>query len=486
MNTAEYEAAQQAQKLYSSCVQHIIDGRESDFKVTLEEYLAKHNYVKVQDVLVGFQSAGKTFIHVACSCNRKGIVEYLLSLSPSSTATTELVNLADEAGFTPLMNATCGEAQDIMVLLLSHGAEVNRVNKDGAAAIHFACGDGSISRLQLLVQHGADINQSSKAGAPLHWAAGKGHLSVVQYLVTSGADISKKSGDGLTAVLMAAAISRDDIVCYLIDAGADIAVNLPDNTNLLHICAEHGLKQAVVKILQSSSGSHLSHAETRDRNLAIHLAAMSKHKDIVSLLLDREEQYYRSISGVSGRDELLDHYMREGESRLEMWHAAQKEKLQQKQQPTSPSSETLAVDISTLAEASPESMQLSDEHKAKGNNFFRNKQYAEAIAEYSLAIELYPKNHVLYSNRSACYLSAKDLSNALRDAEICRHLAPKWPKGCYRLAAARFALEMYEDAAVAAYEGCQLDDESHELKSLMKLAIKKGREEHQKKMSGGC
>jgi hypothetical protein len=35
---------------------------------------------------------------------------------------------------------------------------------------------------------------------------------------------------------------------------------------------------------------------------------------------------------------------------------------------------------------------------------------------FAQAIELDPNNHVLYSNRSACYASIKDFDGALKDA----------------------------------------------------------------------
>ena len=52
-------------------------------------------------------------------------------------------------------------------------------------------------------------------------------------------------------------------------------------------------------------------------------------------------------------------------------------------------------------------------------------------------------------------------------------------KGCFRLANARMALGMYEDAAVAAFEGCKLDEGNSELKSLLKEAVSKGRQQHE-------
>ncbi len=48
----------------------------------------------------------------------------------------------------------------------------------------------------------------------------------------------------------------------------------------------------------------------------------------------------------------------------------------------------------------------------------------------------------------------------------------------------RLALDQFEDAAVAAFEGCKLDDKNEELKALLKLAVKRGQQAHQKTLSG--
>ena len=73
--------------------------------------------------------------------------------------------------------------------------------------------------------------------------------------------------------------------------------------------------------------------------------------------------------------------------------------------------------------------------------------------------------------------------DALLDAEVCRRLRPDWTKGCYRLAAARLELGLYEDAAVAAFEGIKLDSNNLPLKTLCQEAVKRGKEEHQKKVA---
>lgn len=45
----------------------------------------------------------------------------------------------------------------------------------------------------------------------------------------------------------------------------------------------------------------------------------------------------------------------------------------------------------------------SEEFKSKGNAFFAEDKYPEAIDAYTKAINLDVDNHVLYSNRSVAY-----------------------------------------------------------------------------------
>ena len=76
---------------------------------------------------------------------------------------------------------------------------------------------------------------------------------------------------------------------------------------------------------------------------------------------------------------------------------------------------------------------------------------AEAIENYSKAIQLDGGNHVYYSNRSAAYLAHGDANNALEDANSCIGLKPDFAKGYSRKGAALHALKRYNDS-IAAYE----------------------------------
>lgn len=84
--------------------------------------------------------------------------------------------------------------------------------------------------------------------------------------------------------------------------------------------------------------------------------------------------------------------------------------------------------------------------KNKGNQFFKAKDYPQAIEFYSKAIEAEPKNQVYYSNRSAAYLANNELNKAWSDGVSAINLKPDWKKGYFRAATALQGLKRYGDA----------------------------------------
>jgi len=83
----------------------------------------------------------------------------------------------------------------------------------------------------------------------------------------------------------------------------------------------------------------------------------------------------------------------------------------------------------------------ADELKQLGNESFSRQEFDEAISLYSEAIKINPKNHVFFSNRSACYAGKKEWSAAAEDAKECMKLDPTFLKGYYRLATAQCEME---------------------------------------------
>ncbi|KAJ3123090.1 Hsp90 cochaperone, partial [Physocladia obscura] len=99
----------------------------------------------------------------------------------------------------------------------------------------------------------------------------------------------------------------------------------------------------------------------------------------------------------------------------------------------------------------------AEELKAAGNKAFSAGNHTVAIKYFSDAISKDPKNHVLYSNRSASYTSIKNYSKALIDAEECIKINPGWAKGYSRKGAALHGLAKYQEAVDAYNRGLEIE-----------------------------
>ncbi|GCB81314.1 hypothetical protein scyTo_0022985, partial [Scyliorhinus torazame] len=84
--------------------------------------------------------------------------------------------------------------------------------------------------------------------------------------------------------------------------------------------------------------------------------------------------------------------------------------------------------------------------KAKANQYFKDKDYDNAIKYYTLAIELNSENAIYYGNRSLAYLRTECYGYALSDATKAVELDKKYIKGYYRRATANMALGKFKAA----------------------------------------
>lgn len=95
--------------------------------------------------------------------------------------------------------------------------------------------------------------------------------------------------------------------------------------------------------------------------------------------------------------------------------------------------------------------------KEKGNSALAAEKFDEAISAYTEAINLDPKNHVLFSNRSAAYVKAGKYESALEDANQTISLNPTWTKGYSRKGSALACMEKYVEAFEVYQKGLEID-----------------------------
>ncbi|KAJ6347590.1 hypothetical protein OIU76_004133 [Salix suchowensis] len=106
---------------------------------------------------------------------------------------------------------------------------------------------------------------------------------------------------------------------------------------------------------------------------------------------------------------------------------------------------------------------LAEEEREKGNEFFKQQKYPEAVKHYSESLRRNPKDPKAYSNRAACYTKLGALPEGLKDAEMCIELDPTFSKGYTRKGAVQFFMKEYDKALETYQEGLKHDPQNQEL-----------------------
>ena len=109
--------------------------------------------------------------------------------------------------------------EELVLLLLQHGADVSATDIFGRPALHVAASNGLEAVVLLLLQHGADV--SSKGGdgwSPLHEAARQGLEQAILMLLEHGADVSSTDWLGQTPEEVARQRSHPEVAAMLKEA----------------------------------------------------------------------------------------------------------------------------------------------------------------------------------------------------------------------------------------------------------------------------
>jgi ankyrin repeat protein len=111
---------------------------------------------------------------------------------------------------------------------LESGAPVDeRLGNVESTALHLAADGGYEDIVNLLLAHGADANARMSNGVtPLHEAASGGFMSIAIALVNAGAEIDLIDRFGRTPALAAAMVNKSEMVQFLLSLGA--------NPNVVH------------------------------------------------------------------------------------------------------------------------------------------------------------------------------------------------------------------------------------------------------------
>lgn len=193
------------------------------------------------------------------------------------------VNVADLWKFTPLHEAAAKGKYEIVRLLLKHGADASKKNRDGAtpldlvrdgdqdvadllrgnSALLDAAKKGNLIRVQRLVSSD-NINCRDAQGrnsTPLHLAAGYNNVEVAEFLLDHGADVNAQDKGGLIPLHNASSYGHLDIAALLIKFNT--VVNATDKWGFtpLHEAAQKGRTQLCALLLAHGADPFLKNQE---------------------------------------------------------------------------------------------------------------------------------------------------------------------------------------------------------------------------------
>lgn len=221
------------------------------------------NQASVVDVLVAYgahtdatDSRGFTPLHVAsangasgaivalvqhgadkCKTNNDGLSPLLLAVQHARlAAATVLLHASEEDDedfvdkrygrdeYSALDLAARGGYQQMLRMIIRHGADVNAEDSDGVTALYLAALNDQACSIDLLVKAGAEVGAQSRGRhgrTPLHAASAEGSNEAVHALVTRGAAQFMRDSDLRTPLHLAVENGRVATVKLLLALGSD-------------------------------------------------------------------------------------------------------------------------------------------------------------------------------------------------------------------------------------------------------------------------
>ncbi|KAL3589542.1 hypothetical protein FPOAC2_11711 [Fusarium poae] len=196
-------------------------------------------------------------------------------------------NMLGSYGRTPLTQACKANMPETVEKLLQAGADV-RLGSETHTPLHLAVWDEYEEIVRILLNHGADPSAQDNSGrTPLHVASLKGNLKCCEHLIRSGADLTKTEYQGMTALHMACCeIGHSEVARLILQNGPDgmVLEQCSAGPPLHFVCHTGDTEMAKVLIDHGCAASFT--VVNPNGATALMLAAVQGHTDLVKLLLD--------------------------------------------------------------------------------------------------------------------------------------------------------------------------------------------------------
>ncbi len=257
---------------------------QQDFKARPD--LASPDQVVTQKKLEGWLAAGADItqeLSDAIIANDASRVKFLVSKGAD-------VNKLDNQGATPLTSAARQRHPEMVELLVGLGADVNEPNSDGMTPLITAVLRDDVSTVKALLAKGADIEKPGPEGfRPLADAISEDKYETAKALIEAGANVNTPAGpDGLTPLMVAVAQSEPadgavflpsstrpiDIAKGLLERGADVNAKSKSGITPLMVAATHNNPPMIGLLIEAGADAN---AKNNQGKTAADVAELNKN-----------------------------------------------------------------------------------------------------------------------------------------------------------------------------------------------------------------
>ncbi|KAG2458316.1 TRPA1 protein, partial [Polypterus senegalus] len=192
---------------------------------------------------------GHFAVHAAAFAGSKKCLEIVLKKGEELGYSFEHhLNFTDKSCSSPLHLAVHGGNIEVIKFCIDNGAKVDLQQNDKSTALHFACSQGAIDVVKLMLssckQEDNVINIIDGGHqTPLHKAVIFDHIELVQYLVSKRKEVmallDDKDNEGCSPLHYACKLGVPDSVNNMLGLKVSISLKSKDKKSPLHFAAAH-------------------------------------------------------------------------------------------------------------------------------------------------------------------------------------------------------------------------------------------------------
>lgn len=199
---------------------------------------------------------------------------------------SNVVNHTDTDKNTPLHYAASIGQNNIIVLLLKNGADIDAQNYQGYTPLHWAASKGHTASTQILIENGANIHLKTKRGrTPLFLVAmNNGNTDIARLLLDAGADVNTRENSGSTPLAYAPFRGFSDLIDVLLDNGAEVETDSDLWYEVFHRACSIGHKRLAKLMIKE--GINIDR-KNEDGRLPLHSAVEGGSLQLVKFLVEK-------------------------------------------------------------------------------------------------------------------------------------------------------------------------------------------------------